>query len=234
MTMLCDTIFTRRSVRKYDKTPLEESVLGSISEYLDGLESTGQLSGPKAGFEIVGADKVRGPAPHYILAYCEKDDFAYVNVGYVLQKMDLYIQSKGLGSLYLGVKKPKSASDEFCIMMAFGRTDVPFRKGEQDFSRLPMSEISNSDKLAARYARVAPSARNSQPWKLIFEDDEVTIEYFGRGMFKGIFRKKLSMIDLGIVTRHIELGLLKEGKSITSVVPASGPDNGFSVTVSFD
>jgi len=25
--MLCDTIFTRRSVRKYDKTPLEESVL---------------------------------------------------------------------------------------------------------------------------------------------------------------------------------------------------------------
>jgi len=231
---ICDTVFTRRSVRKYDKTPLEENVLEDISEYLDRLESTGQLNEPKAGFEMVGTDKVRGPAPHYILAYCEKDDSAYVNVGYILQRMDLYIQSKGLGSLYLGVKRPRAASDEFCIMLAFGRTDVPFRKGEQDFNRLPISEISSSDNLIAGYARVAPSARNSQPWKLIFEDDEVKIEYFGRGMLKGIFRKKLSMIDLGIVTRHIELGLLKEGKKITSIVSASEPDNGFSVTVSFD
>ena len=234
MTMLCDTVFTRRSVRKYNKIPLEESVLDDISKYLDDLESTGQMNEPKAGFEIVGTDKVRGPAPHYILAYCEKDDFAYVNVGYILQKMDLYIQSKGLGSLYLGVKKPSGASNEFCIMMAFGKTDVPPRKEEQDFNRLPMTEISPSDSFIARCARVAPSARNSQPWKLIFEEGEVKIEYFGRGIFKGLFRKKLSMIDLGIVTRHVELGLLKEGKKVTSVVPASEPDNGFSVTVSFD
>jgi hypothetical protein len=227
--MLCDTIFTRRSVRKYDKTPLEESVLQDISEYLDDLESTGQLNEPKAGFEIVGTDKVRGPAPHYILAYCEKDDSAYVNVGYVLQKMDLYIQSKGLGSLYLGGKRPSNASNGFCIMMAFGKTDVPLRNGEQDFSRLPMAEIS-SDCSVAKYARVAPSARNTQPWKLTFEDNEVKVEYFGRGIFKGLLRKRLSMIDLGIVTRHVELGLLNEGKRISSIVTAPEPDNGFSVT----
>ena len=230
---LCDTMFTRRSVRKYDKEPLETSVLDDISGYLDKLESEGQMVGHKAGFEIVGTDKVRGPAPHYILAYCEKIDPSYVNVGYVLQKMDLYIQSKGLGSLYLGVKNPRNASDGFCIMLAFGRTDVLSRNGEEDFSRLPIDEISNSDNSVAKCARVAPSARNSQPWKLTFEENEVKIDYFGRGMLKGIFRKKLSMIDLGIVTRHVELGLLKEGRNITSIEPAPEPDNGFSVTLRF-
>jgi len=140
---LCDTVFTRRSVRKYDKEPLNEDVLKNISDYLDRLENAGQMTGQKANFEIVGTDKVRGPSPHYILAYCGKNDSAYANVGYVLQKMDLYIQSLGFGSLYLGVKKPRDASDDFCILLAFGRTSVPsgkVKKNSADFrsARCPL------------------------------------------------------------------------------------------------
>jgi|GEM_PF-6705943 len=53
-------------------------------------------------------------------------------------------------------------------------------------------------------------------------------------MFKSIFRKKLSMIDMGIVTRHAELGLLKAGKSVRSMTSATDPDGGFAVTIEFD
>ena len=227
---LYETITKRRSVRKFNKTPLEEDVLKDVSKF---LEDTKQIEGQKAMFGVVSAEAVKGPAPHYILAYGEEGDAAYINVGYVLQKTDLYIQGKGLGSLYLGVKKPVIKSDDFLMMTAFGASDVPFRKGEQDFDRLPINEICSVDNSVSRAARLAPSARNYQPWKLTIRENDVKIDYFGRGALKSMFRGRLAMIDIGIVTSHVELALIDEGKKVTSIVPK--PDGkGISVTISFE
>jgi hypothetical protein len=179
------------------------------------------FAGQSARFEIVSADKVHGGthAPHYILAYCNDSDSAYANVGYVLQNVDLYLQSIGLGSIWLGMAKPNEAERDYCILLAFGKTDVPMRKAEGEFERLLLSEISDQDNPAARAARLAPSAMNSQPWKLHFESGKVVIRYFGRGLMKLILGKKLSKIDLGIVTRHVETALRHEGKTNLSITP---------------
>ena len=213
--MLYEAIFKRRAVRKYDMTPLDAETLSAIRKLLDETE---QMPGQNARFEIVSADKVKGAiAPHYIMSYCKPSDAEYANVGYVLQKADLYIQSLGFGSLWLGMAKPKEKELDFCIMLAFGKTDVPFRTGDGDFNRLPLSEISTSDSLIAQAARLAPSACNSQPWKLHLEDTRVTVRYFGRGLMKIVLKPKMSKVDIGIVTRHIVTALEHEGKAITTV-----------------
>jgi len=214
---LFETIFTRRAVRKYDLTPLGGAVLADIRAFLD---ETKPLDGQSARFEIVSADKVKNAiAPHYILAYCEPGDGAYANVGYMLQNADLYLQSNGYGSGWLGMAKPNEQDGDFCIMLAFGKTDVPARRDVGEFKRLPVGDISNAENTIAQAARLAPSAMNSQPWKLDFSDGKVTIRYFGRGVSKLILKKKLSKIGLGIVTRHVEVALLNEGKAIKAITP---------------
>jgi len=213
--MLYETIFKRRAVRKYDMTPLDAEMLDGIQKLLDEAE---QMAGQEARFEIVSADKVKGvSAPHYILSYCTPGDAAYANVGYVLEKADLYIQSLGLGALWLGMAKPKESENDYCIMLAFGKTDVPFRTDEQEFDRLPLGEISDSDNAIVQAARLAPSACNSQPWKLRFEDGCVTVRYFGRGLMRMILKPKMNKVDIGIVSRHIATALGHEGKTIATV-----------------
>jgi Nitroreductase len=229
MTMY-DTIFTRRSARKYDKKPLDEEILKDIKEFIG---NTKQLEGQNARFEVVSDKEVKGSAPHYVLAFCKSSDAAYVNVGYVLQNVDLYIQSMGLGSLYLGMKKPEKKAEDFCIMLAFGGSEVPFRKGEGEFDRLPISEISNADNTIIKAARLAPSARNSQPWKFTFNDNKIVIRYFGRGLLKSVMRKRFSMIDLGIVTRHVEVALSNDGKTITSIISRPAGD-GFEIEITYN
>lgn len=227
---LYETIFMRRSVRSYDETPLDESAIADLRAFLD---ATKPMDGQTARFEIVGADKVKNTAaPHYILAYCAENDGAYANVGYTLENADLYLQSKGYGSLWLGTAKPNEQSGDFCIMLAFGKTDVPPRKNAGEFKRLLIGEISDADNTVSQAARLAPSAMNSQPWKLGFSDGKITVRYHGRGVTQLILKKKLSKIDLGIVTRHLEIALTGEGKTIQTVTSlTSGKD--FATEISY-
>jgi hypothetical protein len=216
---LFETIFIRRSVRKFDMTPLGDEIIGAIEKF---IADTRQLEGQKAEFEILGPEAANGVfAPHCILSYCRADDAAFINVGYVMQRADLFIQSLGLGSLWLGMARPKNGRPDFCILMAFGKTDVPRRNNVHDFNRLPIDAISNAVNTATEAARLAPSAMNSQPWKLLFEDGSVRIRYFGRGIMK-LMLKKLNKIDVGIVTRHVEVALRHEGKEIKSITPRVG------------
>lgn len=218
---LYETIFKRRSVRSFINKPLSGEILNNIQNRLDNLK---QLDGQKATFKIVSGEAVKNTkAPHYILAYSD-GGAAYINVGYCLQEMDLYIQSMGLGSLWLGMAKPKekqaeNKSSDFCIMLAFGGTDVPQRNGEKDFNRLELKEISDTNNDIIRAARLAPSAMNSQPWHLDFDNEKVVIKYRGRGLLKSVLKNKLSKIDIGIITKHTETALKNSGKTDISVLP---------------
>ncbi|MDR0855023.1 MAG: nitroreductase [Christensenellaceae bacterium] len=223
---LYETFFTRRSVRKYTSTPLSTEVLSEVRSVLDGAE---QISGQTASFEILEAVKVKDAAtphaPYYIIARSEQTDTAYANVGFVLEKVDLFLQSKGLGSCWLGMAKPTDVPDDYTVMMAFGYTEIPVRGSESEFNRIALDDISNEDNAVARAARLAPSAVNSQPWKLSFEPGKVVIGYFGRGLLKLILRKKMAKIDVGIISRFVTLALENEGKTVTEVnTDADGKD----------
>jgi hypothetical protein len=227
---LYEMIDKRRSVRKYDGETLSAETVNAIRQF---IADTDQLPGQSARFEVVSSEVLSSPVgSHAILAYCKEGDAPYANVGYVLQKADLYIQSIGLGSLWLGMGKPREKKDEFCIVLAFGGTDVPERRGEASFNRLPMNKISNEDNAIARAIRIAPSAQNSQPWELSFSEGKIVVRYIGRGIFRQILKKKLNKIDIGIAVRYAELALEHEGKSVRSITTTSG-DKDFSIEISY-
>ena len=52
---LYETISGRRSVRQYDKTPLDETALSEIKNHLDSAK---QVLNQSARFEIVGGETV--------------------------------------------------------------------------------------------------------------------------------------------------------------------------------
>lgn len=214
---LYETIYMRRQVRNFSDTPLDLQTLEAIFNYtLD----TVQIDGQKAKFEIMSAAEVSGgSALHYLLGYCENSNAAYVNIGYVLQKTDLYIQSMGLGSGWFMGVKPKAKRDNHCITLAFGNTDISMRKNATDFKRLPVEKISPIDNAIAQAVLLAPSAMNSQPWKLEFTDGKVIVKDIGRGLTRFILRNKLNKIDTGIAVRHAVTAIEHEGKTVTTIIP---------------
>jgi nitroreductase len=229
---LYETIFKRRSVRRYLDERLNQEELSGVWEYLNSIE---QLSGYKAEFRLETAENVSGKkAPHYIFAYCKERTGDYINVGYTLEKLDLYLQSVGLGSLWLGMANPKGkeAKEDYAIMLAFGKTNEPLRNGEKDFSRLKTKDISNEVNPIANAARLAPSAVNDQPWHLNFEAGKIAVSYEGHGILRFVLKRKMSKFDVGIVTRFIELALENEGKSVKEIKVNEGDIYG--VEISFD
>jgi nitroreductase len=216
---LYETIFVRRSVRQYDKTPLAESSLSEIREVLDRAE---QLPGQSARFEIANADALKGcAAPHAILAYGAGDDLALTNIGYTLQSVDLYLQSAGYGSLWMGMAGPKESHKDYRILLAFGKTGVPLRASADEFKRKRVSEISNEDNAVARAARLAPSAANFQPWRLHFTNEKVTVQSNPNVVGK-LFASKWQLIDLGIILKHVALALEHDGKTVAAFSPVPG------------
>lgn len=215
---LYETIFTRRQVRKFDEMLLEEDVLADIRQCIQEAE---QLEGQQVKVELATKNEVTGGqgAPYYLLSYCDKTSSAYANAGFVLQKADLYIQSMGLGSGWFAGVKPKHRGEDFCIALAFGKTEVPARKSLADFKRKAVEDISTEVNAVAEAVRLAPSAVNSQPWQLAFDKGIVTITDAGSGIKRVLLQKKLNKIDLGIAARHAVLALIHEGNTVTEIIP---------------
>ncbi|MDR3216074.1 MAG: nitroreductase [Clostridiaceae bacterium] len=226
-----ETVFQRRSVRKYDMTPLDADTLDKLEVFVAAARN---IDGQKLRFKFVPAAAVGdNRAPHYILAY-GNSSAEYINAGFVLQQTDLYLQSVGLGSLWLGAAKPSDVNekDDFCIMLAFGKTDVPLRTSANDFKRLPISDISETENKIAEAVRLAPSAVNFQPWKLRFEKGKIFVDYVGRGgVLKLVLKKKIQRVDIGIAAAIAVAAAEEEGKTVSSV-KAVGDAKTFGVEIS--
>ena len=105
-----DVIFKRKSIRKYDNSPLDENVLNRISEELNNL--TPLYDDIKTDIKIISGDdvKLRGmkQAPHYLAIFSENKEGYLTNLGFMLQQMDLLFSASGIGSCWQGIPSPKS------------------------------------------------------------------------------------------------------------------------------
>jgi len=211
---LYETIFARRSVRQYADGVMDAAELEAIRAH---VAAAPQLAGQSARFGFVGRDQLKGGmAPHAILAFADENDAAFVNIGFVLQGVDLWLQSHGYGSIWCGMAKPEDKAEGYRILLGFGKTNLPMRGGEGDFKRKKLSDISDTDNAVARAARLAPSAVNFQPWKLAFSPGKVTICANVRGIGR-VLPGRLYLFDLGIVAKHVQVALAHEGKTVTGI-----------------
>ena len=153
-----------------------------------------------------------------ILFYSEKKDNYLQNIGYLGEQLDLYLVSKNIGTLWFGIGKVEEKELDgldFVIMIAIAKVDLPdkFRKDMYKSKRKELSEIWNGNCYLdiGNIVRFAPSACNTQPWKVESTEKELKIYRYRKEGKRGIMPKDMviyyNQIDMGIFLCFLELCL---------------------------
>lgn len=191
-------------------------------------------------------------AEYFLISACKDDDVSRMALGYSLEKVILYCTSLGLGTVWLGgtfkkgdfIKAINLKSDE--VLPIVSPVGYESRKksllgaimGNNKGKRKPFSEIFFNENFnvpltetdAKEYfeplemLRLAPSAINKQPWRVLKEDDNIH--------FYLASNSKFTSIDIGIALCHFHLTAIennltgefkvsdatKENKNLTYVI----------------
>lgn len=229
---LYPVIFKRKSIRKFAKEPLEPWVLEDVKQQISKLEPL--FKDIKTEVAVLGEKEIGGlfsiNAPHYIAIYSEEKEGSLLNVGYLLQQLDLYLSKEGIGTLWLGFGKPEESLKAkgglpYVITLAFGKANETLhRNNVSEFKRKKATEISSvtgaglpgTEKLIEA-VRLAPSSTNNQPWYLKCSRNEMYVYCKKMSRVKNtIFPmgKKLLPIDMGIALCHLKIAALQFEKDI--------------------
>ncbi len=219
-----NTIFKRKSVRKFAKEPLEASRLESLQSFIKGL--TPLYKDIRTEIAILSENEVKSilpiKAPHYVVAYSEAKDGHLVNAGFMLQQVDLYLSANGIGACWLGMGTPqKEAASrnglEYIIAMPFGDPEEPVhRESRSEFKRKTLSEITDikgAEELLEA-VRLAPSASNTQPWFFTGSADSMIACRSLPNMLKAALYGKYNRIDMGIALCHLRIAALHMGRTV--------------------
>lgn len=212
---LYETIFRRKSIRDYDPTPLDSNRLEEITKNLQSLRPLSE--GIRTEFKIISSDqvsrKLSNKAPHYIAAFSEAKAAYKVNIGYMLQQMDLYFSANGLGSCWLGIPQPtkevtESSELEFIILMSFGNSkEQLYRASASEFKRKSLSNITNIEGAneLLEPVRLAPSAVNLQNWYFTGNKQAIHAYSSKSGFLRTIVGGNYYPVNMGIALCHLQL-----------------------------
>jgi hypothetical protein len=218
---LYDMIFKRKSFhlfRNIGNEKITKEELDDIEKEFDKLKPL--YDDIKVKMRIVKkTSKIRGQE-YSLLFYSEKKDNYLQNIGYLGEQLDLYLVSKNIGTLWFGIGKPEEKELDgldFVIMIDIAKVDSPdkFRKDMFKSKRKEVSEIWSGDSYLdiANIVRFAPSACNTQPWKVESSSEELKVYRYRKEGKRGIMPKAsityYNQIDIGIFLCFLELCLNK-------------------------
>ena len=200
----------RRSVRAYRAERIDNATLADLLRYMEGL--TPLIPGVKVVGRIIPTDHgnflQKWKTPHFIAIFSDGSDDGLLNVGFMYQQLDLYAQSIGLGTCWVGLgnltdKESAPEGMKLAVMMAIGLPDNVPERTAADFKRKPMADIADrpDDRLEA--LRLAPSATNSQPWYVTHEGDTLHLFREELGRIKQRTHGRMNKIDMGIGLCHL-------------------------------
>jgi nitroreductase len=212
---LYEAIFKRKSIRNYDPAPIDQNLFKQISENLNSLKP--MLTEIKTEFKIISPDqvtrKLQNNAPYYVAAFSEAKDFYKVNIGYMIQQMDLYFSAIGLGSCWLGIPQPtkevtESSNLQFMILISFGNSKEPlYRTSAAQFKRKSLSDITdieNANELLEP-ARLAPSAVNLQNWYFTGNKNSIHAYSAKSSFLRNVVGGSYYPVNMGIALCHLQL-----------------------------
>ena len=216
--ILYDTVYRRRSVRKYKGGALSRERISEIEREISAL--TPLYPGIKYEIKHLGRGEVRTMMP-----WMPEDAFAIFseptpgyleNAGFILEMLDLALQAMGLGTCWVGLGRPKDklsapSGMEFVMLLSVGETEKPMREGEADFNRKSLADIADGAYPALNPARLAPSSVNSQPWYFV-RVGEGCFDVYRKILVRTSGLSRMNKIDVGIAIAH--LAVANEGFSI--------------------
>ena len=202
---LHEMMFHRKSCRSFMGKPVD----GEMMEQILSFEMKPLYPEIKVRMDIVSRNQVKcicpWTTPQVIAIYSEEAEGWLENVGFLFQQMDLYLQTLGLGTCWLGMGKPNPKSApvvedmKFAMMLAFGHPKgAQIRQTETEFRRKPLDQIADQADPRLEPARLAPSSVNSQPWYFSHEGDAIHAYCISKGM-----TGYMNRIDLGIALSHL-------------------------------
>ena len=219
MNDLYDMIFKRKSFRRFNNiTKLTNAELQDMKHYIDSLKPL--VDGIKTEYRIVPRERTTCKRGEYcLLIYSEEKESYLLNVGYMFEQLDLYLASKNIGVCWYGMGKinePLYPNKNYVIMMAFGKaSEDEFRKDYRKCRRKETKDIWVGDLnlQVGEIVKYAPSACNTQPWKVVCKDNTINI-YRMTGVKSIMPQNKTAYyntIDMGIFLYFLELVLSHMG-----------------------
>jgi len=233
---LYEMIFKRKSIRKYDETPLDDATISGIEDFIKKAEPLNKDI--KTEISIVPNEAVTVflpvNSPQYLVMTSEKKEGYLTNAGYILEQVDLFLSSKGIGSCYVGMAQPtketrKNLNLEFVIIVAFGKPGENLHRTEiSEFKRKSLSEITNiaGSQEFLEPVRIAPSATNSQPWFFTGGNGVINLYCVKSGFLKSMVYDKMNKIDMGIALCHLALSVGHSGKNMEIVFDKAAQEEG--------
>ena len=196
-----EQIYVRKSCRKYADDEIDMDMIHDFMKSVRPLSDDFEYH-----YEIFEKDEVnirtRWSAPYYLALFCGKKEIFKVNVGFVFQQLSLFLQSRQIGSCWVGLGSLKQKDPEFVILMAFGRSDNMTRDISK-FKRKGLEKISDYADERLKPAQLAPSAINMQPWYFRHSDDGLDVYIVKQNILKRQLVKKWNPIDVGIALAHM-------------------------------
>ena len=200
----------RRSVRAYRAERIDNAILADLLRYMEALVPL--IPGAKVEGRIIPTDHgnflQKWKTPHFIAIFSDGSDDGLLNVGFMYQQLDLYAQSLGLGTCWVGLgsltdKESVPVGMKLAVMMAIGLPDDVPERTAADFKRKAMRELSDQPDDRLEALRLAPSATNSQPWFVTHEGETLHIWREELGLIKQRTHGRMNKIDMGIGLCHL-------------------------------
>ena len=233
MNELYNMIFKRKSFRRFDDTlTLSEEELRYINKKIENLNPL--VNEIEIKYKIVPREKTTSKRGEYcLLIYSEEKEHYLLNIGYMFEQLDLYLASKNIGVCWYGMGKVNEPQDEnlkYVIMMALGKgVESEFRKIYKKSKRKETRDIWKGDLSfeIADLVKYAPSACNTQPWRVIFENS--TLKIYRTTEVKSIMPKEkvpfYNSIDMGIFLYFLELTLYYNKFSFQRILSSENNDS---------
>ena len=201
---------------------------------------TGKQSKRDDSAEKLGTYGVISGANLYIIGVVDKAEKDEAEFGYLFEKIVLFATAQGLGTCWLGgtfkrsdfEQKAVLAENEYIpIVSPVGikrektrLLDIAMRAGAGSNKRKPWNELffdkneaaplteesAGEYKTVLEMVRLAPSASNKQPWRIVKDENEYRF-YICRTDGYGMASYDLQKNDLGIAMCHFELAAKELG-----------------------
>jgi nitroreductase len=215
-----DIIFSRKSIRRFYQETIDWEIIADILEFASNLPML--IKDIKVEFKLISNIEhnqgFNGPfaikAPYYICLSSEKKDDYLLNAGYLMQQLSLYIETKELGTCFMGAASPgwplkKTMKFDYVIALAFGKSKEPLYRDSFLAKRSPEKElVVYKEKVSAdvrkmlEAARLAPSAYNGQPWRFVVYKNRIHV-FVKKNPWFAKPLDKLKMIDMGIMLANL-------------------------------
>ncbi|OEH86891.1 nitroreductase [Desulfuribacillus stibiiarsenatis] len=219
----------RNDLIEYGKTiipPFQSKIRFEIIEN-DGIADS--TKGKIGTYGVIKGSK------YYIAAVVENGEKNLEDIGYTLEQLILYATSKGLGTCWLGGTFTKSSFERMVQLkeheilpiitpvgypaenksliermmryLANSKNRKPWEElfFNQDVQSPLIQEEASSYKDVLEMVRLAPSASNKQPWRVVKVDNQWHFYLAHNRTYSKAMRYNLQRIDLGIAMCHFEL-----------------------------